>query len=295
MGHDHHVHPHNSEKNLSAAFFLNLTFSIIEIVGGLLTNSLSILSDALHDLGDSISLGLAWYLQRISKKGRDEKFTYGYQRFSLLGAVINSIVLFSGGLFVLVFAIPRAMHPEETNASGMIILAILGLVFNSLAYFKLNHGHSHNEKVISLHFMEDILGWLAVLIGSVVIYFTGWYQIDSLLSIGIALYILFNVIKSIGSIWKIILQGIPDHLALNKIKDCIQEIEGIRSFHDLHIWSMDGINCILTVHLVVDQDLSSPVLKKIKFELHNRMSKFKIDHCTVEFENPEDPCDLEYH
>ena len=195
----HHHHHHNGTENIRVAFWLNLAFTIIEIIGGFLTNSLAILSDALHDLGDSLSLGLAWYFQNLSKKGRDRKFSYGYRRFSLLGAIINSIVLVVGSIFIITEAIPRVMDPQSTNATGMIGLAILGVLVNGAAVLKLKKGHTQNEKVAALHLLEDVLGWVAVLIGSIIIYFTNWFIIDPLLSLGIALFILFNVYKSIKS------------------------------------------------------------------------------------------------
>ena len=196
MAHEHHHHGHHHHhdtENISTAFFLNLAFTIIEIIGGLMTNSVSIMSDALHDLGDSLSLGLAWYFQKVAKKGRDKTFSYGYKRFSVLGAMINAIVLVIGSVFILQESIPRLWQPETPNAQGMFWLAILGILVNGAAVLKLKKGTSLNEKVISLHLLEDVLGWAAVLIGSVLMYFFDLPIIDPLLSIGIAFFILTNV------------------------------------------------------------------------------------------------------
>ena len=192
MGHDHHHghHHQHDTKNISTAFFLNLAFTIIEIIGGLMTNSVAIMSDALHDLGDSLSLGLAWYFQKVAKKGRDKTFSYGYKRFSVLGAMINAIVLVVGSVFILQETIPRLWQPETPNVQGMFWLAILGIVVNGAAVLKLQKGTSLNEKVISLHLLEDVLGWAAVLVGSVLMYFFDLPIIDPLLSIGIAIFIL---------------------------------------------------------------------------------------------------------
>ena len=192
-----HNHSHNhSEGNIKIAFFLNLGFTIVEIIGGLYTNSLAILSDALHDLGDSLSLGLSWYFQRLSKKGSTKKFSYGYKRFSLLGAIINSIVLVVGSIFILSKAIPELFNPEETNAQGMLYLAILGVVVNGAAVFKLRKGKSLNEKVVSLHLLEDVLGWVAVLIGSIVMIYFDLPFVDPLLSILISIFVLYNVYRN---------------------------------------------------------------------------------------------------
>jgi cobalt-zinc-cadmium efflux system protein len=291
MGHDHHHHHHHhASGNLKVAFFLNLLFTVIEIIGGILTNSLAILSDALHDLGDSLSLGLAWYFQNLSKKGRDQKFSYGYKRFSLLGAIINSIVLVVGSIFIIQAAIPRIIHPEEANAKGMILLGILGVIINGAAVLRLKKGESHNEKVVALHLLEDVLGWVAVLIGSVVIYFTDWYIIDPILSLGIALFILFNVYKNLKSSLNIILQAIPEALDLAKIETAILQVNGVVSMHDLHIWSLDGQRNVLTVHVVLAQNLTSQ--HAVKVEISEAMHALGIDHCTIETELSGEDCVL---
>lgn len=194
--HGHHHHHHHSTGNIKVAFFLNLGFAIIEIIGGLFTNSLAILSDALHDLGDSLSLGLAWYFQKYSEKERDQKYTYGYQRFSLLGAYINTIILIIGSIFIIQKSVTRILHPEEVEALGMILLAILGILVNAAAVLKLQKGTSLNEKVVTLHLMEDILGWVVVLLGSILMYFIYLPIIDPILSLGISIYILYNAFKN---------------------------------------------------------------------------------------------------
>ena len=196
-GHDHgHIHTHHGDvKNIKIAFFLNLGFSIVEIIGGFLTNSVAILSDAVHDLGDSFSLGLAWYFQKFSRKQRDKNFTYGYKRFSLVGALINSIVLIAGSVLILSEAIPRIFNPQQADAGGMFLLAILGIIVNGIAVVRLRKGSSLNEKVVSLHMLEDVLGWSAVLIGAIIMKFTNLYIIDPILSVLISFFILFNVFK----------------------------------------------------------------------------------------------------
>ncbi|NJK96785.1 MAG: cation transporter, partial [Bacteroidales bacterium] len=222
---------------MKVAFFLNLIFTIIEIAGGLYTNSLAILSDALHDLGDSLSLGLAWYFQKLSKRGRSGKFTYGYKRFSLLGAIINSIVLVVGSVFILSKAIPGLFSPEETNVQGMLFLAILGIIVNGAAVMKLRNGHSLNEKVVSLHLWEDVLGWVAVLIGSIVMMFFDAPFIDPLLSVLISVYVLYNVYKNIRKSMLIILQGIPEEVDMEQIKLKLSRLNFVTDIHDCHIWS----------------------------------------------------------
>ncbi|MCB9034765.1 MAG: cation transporter [Chitinophagales bacterium] len=289
-----HHHHHNIEtKNIKAAFFINLCFAIIEIIGGIFTNSLAILSDALHDFGDSLGLGLAWYFQKIAQKEKDDNYTYGYIRYSLLGAIINSIILIIGSFFILKSAIPRLVNPEPMNTQGMFLLAILGIAVNSLAMWRLKQGHSHNEKVVALHFLEDILGWIAVLIGSVVIYFTNWYIIDPILSFIIACIIMFNVYRNIKSSIKIILQAVPENINIKDIQSTLLEIEYITSIHDIHIWSLDGNSNIMTAHIVTNLPINQQNNATIKAMVHEKLQPFAIEHITIEIENKDDFCSLD--
>lgn len=293
MGHNHD-HSHNQkEGNVKVAFFLNLSFTIIEIIGGLYTNSLAILSDALHDLGDSLSLGLSWYFQKLSKKGRTKKFSYGYKRFSLLGAIINSIVLVAGSIFILTKAIPELFNPGETNVQGMLYLAILGIVVNGAAVLKLRKGESLNEKVVSLHLLEDVLGWVAVLIGSIIMMYTDAPFIDPLLSVLISLFVLYNVYKNLRKSMLVILQGIPEDVSLEDIKEKLKDISEITDVHDNHVWSMDGEYNILTIHLRLDKDYKLSEQAKLKEKVRSQLKDESINHITIEFEGQEENCDLE--
>ncbi len=286
----HHHHPHEDTHRIGLAFFLNLCFSIIEIIGGLYTNSVAILSDALHDLGDSLSLGLAWHFQKISHREGDATYSYGYKRFSVLGAIINSVVLVIGSVFILREAIPRLIQSEPTELKGMMLLALLGVVVNGYAVLKLNKGQSHNEKVVSLHLLEDVIGWVAVFIGSIIIYLTGWHQVDPLLSILVTLFILFNIYRNITSTLRIVLQAIPEAIDLQEVTSSLKEIENIESFHDLHIWSLDGQRNILTVHMVTADEINYQRIQRIRTEVHQRMMELGIQHVTVEVEHKEMNC-----
>ncbi len=293
MGHHHHHnHSHASSEgsNLGLAFVINLVFTIIEVIGGFYTNSLAILSDAVHDLGDSLALGMAWYFQKVSKRPADYEFTYGYKRWSVIGAIINSVVLILGSIFILQAAIPRILAPQPTWTSGMMILAVLGIVFNGLAYSKTHAGHSHNEQVVSLHLLEDLLGWVAVLIGSIIMYFTEWYWIDPLLSIGISLFILYNVIKSVKSTVNIILQGTPEDLDISSLESTIKSINGVEDVHDIHVWTMDGEHNVLTAHVVVPASMTLENANILKKEIHHEMKHSKISHCTIEIERVGEEC-----
>ncbi len=287
--HDHH---HSDIENLKVAFFLNLLFTIIEIIGGFFTNSIAILSDAVHDLGDSLSLGLAWYFQRISKKKADTNFSYGYKRFSILGAIINSIVLIVGSIFILSEALPRLFHPEETNAKGMFFLAILGVIVNGAAVFRLKKGNSINEKVVSLHLLEDVLGWLAILIGSVVMYFFNISILDPIMSIGIALFVIFNVYKNISETMRIILQGIPKEMDITQISTNLLQFEEISDLHDLHLWSVDGSYNVLTIHIVLKNTLDFENLSLLKLKIRKTLETIGIQHVTIEFETKDENCNF---
>ena len=291
-GHDHH-HDHTDIKNIKFAFFLNVVFTIIEIIGGLLTNSVAILSDAIHDFGDSISLGLAWYFQKMAKKGNDNSYSYGYKRFSLLGAIINSIVLVVGSIFILYEAIPRLFHPEKIHADGMFFLAILGVIVNGAAVFRLKKGHSLNEKVVSLHMLEDVLSWAAILLGSIIMYFFDVPIIDPIMSVFIAIFVLSNVYKNVRQSLHIILQGIPDKVDIEEISEQLKKMLDIENVHDLHAWSVDGTYNVLTVHVVLASELAMDKLAELKTQIRESLLEKGIQHATIEFETSNENCQLE--
>lgn len=286
-------HHNKSEKNISYAFFLNLGFTIIEITGGLITNSVAILSDAIHDFGDSISLGLAWYLQKVSKKGSDHKYSYGYRRFSLLGAIINSVVLLVGSFFILSETIPRIIHPQEPDLQGMFILAILGIIVNGAAVFRLRKGSSLNEKVVSLHLWEDVLGWIAILIGSVIMYFFDVPVIDPILSVLITIYILIHVFRNIKASMRIILQGTPEEIDIDDIKKELLIFEEVNDVHDLHLWSIDGNYHVVTTHVVLKEALAMDQLASLKTKIREKLEQLNVHHVTIEFETADEICCME--
>ncbi len=285
-----HNHDHSS-KNLGIAFFLNFFFSIVEFIGGWWTNSVAIYSDAIHDLGDSLSLGVAWYFQKIAKKDRTQKFSYGFRRFSVLGSIINAIVLVVGSIMIFIEAIPRLFDPVQPNAEGMIYLSIGGIIINVIAATRLSHGHSLNEKVVYLHLLEDVLGWTATLIAAIIMQFKSIPQLDPILSIGISIFILYNVFKNLKKAVKIILQGTPEEIDPDAIHQTLKSIPEIKETHDCHIWSMDGQYHILSIHAVVDENKSMEDLGKIKAKAKELLKKCHIDHSTIEFETIDEDCD----
>lgn len=294
MAHDHHHeghhHHHHAGDNIKVAFFLNFGFTILELIGGVLTNSMAILSDALHDLGDSLSLGLAWYFEKLAKKGSDQHFSYGYKRFSLLGAVINSVILLVGSFIILSEAIPRLWSPEEVNAPGMIGFALLGILVNGAAVLRLKHGTSINERVVRLHLMEDVLGWVAVLIGGIILFFFDVPIIDPLLSVAITLYVLYNVYKNLRQSMKILLQGTPTNIDMEAVKNKLEQLPDVYSAHHLHIWTMDGTYNILTLHAVINHNKTLQQTENIKQQIKAAMADMNVHHVTVEFETSGQEC-----
>ncbi|MBZ9627537.1 cation diffusion facilitator family transporter [Psychroflexus sp. CAK57W] len=286
-----HNHDHSQGTgNLKVAFFLNLGFTIIEIIGGLYTNSLAILSDALHDLGDSLSLGLSWYFQNLSNKGRTRNYSYGYKRFSLLGAIINAVVLAVGSTFILTHAVPQLFNPEKTNAEGMFYLAILGVIVNGAAVLKLRKGESMNEKVVSLHLLEDVLGWAAVLVGSILMMYFDAPFVDPLLSVLISLYVIYNVYKNLKKSMLVILQATPSEISLEEIKNQLLDITEIIEIHDLHVWSLDGNYNVMSVHVRLEQDYKLSELSDLKGKMRSRLHDKSIEHVTIEIEGKEEDC-----
>ncbi len=287
--HSHH-HDH-SEGNIKVAFFLNLLFSVIEIAGGFLTNSVAIISDAIHDLGDSFTLGISWYFAKASRKKRDSKFSYGYKRLTVIGALVSSIILVIGSIFVVLEAIPRLLNPVKPDTNGMIILAIAGLLVNGFAAYRLSKGHSINEKAVFTHLLEDVLGWAATMVGAIVIHFFDLPIIDPALSVLIAIFILYNVYRNLRESFQIILQGTPSNIDLQKIHSSLLEINGIKNFHDCHSWTMDGSYHILSVHLVVEKDKTLMQLESIKLEAKSKLERLGINHTTIEFETEDEVCE----
>lgn len=287
MSHDHEQHRHQHESDqISVAFFLNLGFTFIEIIGGILTNSVAILSDALHDLGDSLSLGLAWYFQRLSQQGRNQVYTFGYKRFNILGALINGIVLVAGSLIILYEAVPRLINPQPTHVPGMIGLAVLGVLINGAAVLRLRRGGgSLNEEMITWHLLEDVLGWLAVLAGSLVMYFFDAPVIDPILSVAITLYVLINVIKRLRKSIQVILQAKPKGIDLEELEMVMQNVAGVKSVHHTHVWTMDGDYHVLSTHIKIDGHLTVRELAPIKEEIRRRLENLHIEHATIEFED----------
>jgi cobalt-zinc-cadmium efflux system protein len=289
--HSHsHSHQHGTDDRIGWAFFLNVTFTIIEFIGGWLTNSTAIMADAVHDLGDSLSIGFAWILSRFSNKEASDKFSYGYRRLTLFGALVNCIVLVVGSVWILFEAIPRLSNPEMPVVEGMLGLAILGVAVNGYAVFKLKAGETLNEKVLTWHLLEDVLGWVAVLIVSIVLLFVDLPILDPLLSIGFTLFILFNVFKNLKSTIVLFLQAAPDEETQESIKESLTNLPEVNGVHHLHFWSLDGESHVLTAHIELVEKIDVDELIKLKEQVAKRLSAYRLSHTTIEFEFPKETC-----
>lgn len=274
---------HKSSENIKLAFAINLLFSIGEFIGGLFINSVAIMSDAIHDFGDAIALGSSWFLQRFSNKERDENFSFGYKRFSILGALINAVVLIAGSVYIFFQAIPLLFNPEHSNAQGMIWFAVVGVLLNGYAAFRLHKGKTVNEGILSWHMLEDVLGWMAILIVGIVLLFKDIHILDPILSIAIGLFILVNVVRKSVKTMRILLEGVPEGIDIEKVQSKIEETPGVVSVKNLYIWSIDGEQNAFNLHLLVEgEDFDDA--RAIKEEVREATSELNISHSTIELE-----------
>lgn len=274
-----------TERNILIAFILNIAFSIFEFIGGIFTGSVSIISDAIHDIGDAASIGLSFVLERISKKQPDSNYSYGYLRYSVLGGFITTIILLFGSIAVIFNAIHRILNPVEIKYNGMIIFAIIGVVINFIAALVTREGENLNQKAVNLHMLEDVLGWAVVLIGAIFIKFTNLTIIDPIMSIIVALFILLNSFKTLNDVLSLFLEKTPKSINLEEIKHHILEIDGIYDVHHIHIWSMDGSNNYATMHIVTSGDTH-----KIKHLVREELAEHGIAHATLELETEDEHC-----
>lgn len=278
-----------TEKNIFIAFILNLAFSVFEFIGGVFTGSVAIISDAIHDIGDATSIGVAFFLEKKSKKQPDKKYTYGYARYSVIGSVLTTLILLFGSVMVIYNAVLRIISPTEINYNGMIIFAIVGVCVNLGAALLTRDGDSLNQKAVNLHMLEDVLGWVVVLVGAIVMRFTDFYIIDPLMSIGVAIFILINALKNLKEILDLFLEKTPRDISIDEIAEHICEVEGVLSVHHIHVWSMDGHNNYATMHVVVKGDTHT-----IKHNIRGELKEHGIGHATLEIETEDEHCHEEH-
>lgn len=281
MGHNHnhnHAHGHEGSSNIKIAFLLNFGFAIAEIIGGFLTGSTAILSDAVHDFGDSLALALSFIFEKFGKKPANNKYTYGFKRLSVIGAIINIVVLSVGTIFVFTEAIDNIMSPKSVVAEGMFIMSIFGIVINGFSVFRMSGSKKILDKTVMMHLLEDLFGWIAVFIVSIAIYFTNWYILDPILSLMICIIIGRNIYMNTKNVINIIMQGVPDQELYEAIEENLEDIEGVLSVENLNIWTLDGDEHVLTAKLKVDNNSSDKVFMKVK----KLLSKEGIENSTIE-------------
>lgn len=275
-----------TSKNIFIAFILNISFSIFEFIGGLLTNSIAIISDSIHDLGDAISIGISYFLERKSNKKPDNKYTYGYLRYSILGAFITTTILTIGSVLVIYSSINRLYNPIKVNYNGMIIFAIFGVIINFVAAYSTRDGDSINQKSVNLHMLEDVLGWVIVLIGSILMRFTNINIIDSIMSIGVSTFILINALKNFKEILDLFLLKLPENIDISEVEKAIKKIKQVSNIHHIHIWSIDGNRNYATMHIKTN----AKDTKKLKHEIRDVLKEYNIIHVTIEIEEDNEVC-----
>ena len=274
-----------TERNILIAFALNLAFSIFEFFGGVLTGSVAILSDAVHDMGDAASVGLSWFLEKKSKRQPDEVYTYGYARYSVMGSMITTLILLFGSVAVVVNAVGRLFAPVEIHYNGMILFAVVGICVNFCAAWFTREGDSLNQKAVNLHMLEDVLGWVVVLLGAIVMRFTNFALLDPLMSIGVAVYIFISAIGNLKEALDLFLEKIPRGVSVGEIRAHIMEVEGVLDVHHIHLWSVDGRNHSATMHIVTNADPH-----RIKEAVRAELREHGIGHTTLELETEGECC-----
>ena len=268
-----------TDKNILIAFILNLFFSIFEFLGGIFTGSIAILSDSVHDVGDALSIGISYFLEKKSKKKPDKNHTYGYIRYSVIGSVITTVILLVGSSFVIIESCKRLINPVEIKYNGMILIALFGVVINFLASYVTRDGDSLNQKAVNLHMLEDVLGWVVVLIGAILMRFTNISVIDPILSIAVAIFIFIHALKNLKEIVDVFLEITPKDIDLDHLKKHIKKVNGVLDVHHIHVRSIDGFNNFATLHVVV-----SKYSEKVKNEVREELKEHGIGHSTIELE-----------
>lgn len=281
--HEHHHHSHD-QGNIKLAFFLNLGFSIFELIGGLLTNSVAIFSDAIHDFGDSLAIGISYFLEKFSHKKADKKLTYGYKRYSILGAFFTSAILLIGSLIVGFNAVGRILNPMEVHFTGMLLFSIFGIIINGYAAYKTSRSLNLNEKSVNLHMLEDVLGWIAVLIGSLLIKITGLSVIDPILSIIISFVIGVKAIKNVLEVINVMVESVPSNIDMDALVVQVKLISEVKDVHHIHVWSLDEESIFLTMHVQIDKNVTKKNYENVKMAIKGKLKESGITHSTIEME-----------
>lgn len=282
IGHNPVLLHQSSAHNILIAFFLNLTFTVIAVAGGLITDSNAILSESVHNLGCTLSLGLAWVFQRMAAKPATDKYPFGYRRFALLGALINATVITIGSILMLVESFGGLSEHEhgEIMANGMFWIALAGIFFKGVAVLQ-TRGKGANERMVSLHLLSDMMGWVAVLIVSIVLLFVDIPKLDSILSVLISVYILINVIRGLCDVFSVLMESLPKQIDSVMLRNEIEHLQGVSSLSSLRVWGLDGESsaAMLTISLSADADVTAT-----KTSIRTLLKSKNISDISIEIE-----------
>jgi cobalt-zinc-cadmium efflux system protein len=273
------------DNSIRTAFFLNLAFTVLEVIGGFISGSIAILADSLHDFADSLSLGAGWYFENKSKKGSSDKYSYGYARFSLLGAIINAITLLLGSVYIIYESINRILNPEMPNVYWMLGISVLGIALNGIGVLKLKSGKSMNKQVMTIHLLEDALGWVAVFIGSIIMLFVDIPVLDPILAIAINLTVLIFVISKLIKSLKIMLQRVPENVNVPELRQKILCLDNVKEVSHLHVWSLTEEKVVVTVHIETLNLHSLDDAGKLKQRIQNIFNELNTEHISIDLKS----------
>ena len=276
-----------SEKNILVAFLLNLVFSVVEAVGGIITGSVAILADAFHDMGDAASIGVSYFFEKKSKKAPDARYTYGYARYSVLGGLVMSLVLLLGSVAVICKSVLKLFDPTEIDYDRMIVFALLGICVNLCAAIATHKGRSLNQRAVRLHMLEDILGWIVVLIGAVAMRFTDLVIFDPVMSIAVALFILIGAFRGIGEAMRVFLERAPNGMDSEAVQHSVLEVEGVCEAHHIHVWTLDGTHAYATAHVVIKKEADT---EAVKANIRRALGSMGVICVTLELEYEGEKC-----
>lgn len=293
--HHHHDHSHTVTK-INTAFVigisLNLLFVIVQVIYGLRIRSLSLLSDAGHNFADVGSLAISLLAFRLMKVKSNKRYTYGYKKASVLTALLNAVILLVSLGAILYEAVFRLVNPRPVAGITIAAVSAIGIVINAVSalFFLREKDNDMNIKSAYLHLMSDALVSLALVAGGIVIYYTHWYRIDGILSILVAIVIIVATWKLLKDSLRLSLDGVPDNIDLDEIKNTAFKIDGVKDFHHIHVWALSTTENALTAHLVVDAGISPQDIQKIKHSLKHSLEHLNIQHATIETETESQPC-----
>ena len=269
------------------AFFLNLSYAIVEFIAGGIFGSSAVLADSVHDLGDAIAIGISAFLETISNREEDRQYTLGYKRFSLLGALVTAVILITGSILVILENITKLFNPQPVNDEGILWLGMIAVTINVLASLVVRKGQTKNESILSLHFLEDTLGWLAVILMAIVLRFTDWYILDPLLSLVISIFILTKAIPRFWSALKIFLDAVPEGVDIKQVMSDLERLDNVASLNQLNLWTMDGLEKNAIVHICLKE---IEQMETCKESIRNLLKDCGFQNITIEVD-----ADLETH